>query len=105
MNSFVTQRCYTHPAREAACFCAECRKPFCRECVIEVDGRLTCAQCLFSITRAAKTSSGIVGRALSVFSIPVAIIICWVVFYLFGRVLLLEESARHENDPASQGSR
>lgn len=39
-------RCVRHPEREAAAKCPVCGQPFCRECVIEHEGRFLCAGCL-----------------------------------------------------------
>ena len=40
------QRCLNHPAREAVARCMACTGYYCRECVVENEGRLTCATCL-----------------------------------------------------------
>ena len=37
--------CLNHPKREAAAQCTSCGKPFCRECVTELDGRMVCGPC------------------------------------------------------------
>ena len=47
------QRCLIHTEREAAARCGRCERFFCRECVTEHDGRMTCAACLRAITAAA----------------------------------------------------
>src|SRR4051794_20651456 len=39
-------RCLNHAGRGAAARCLACGKSFCRECVTEHEGRLTCAVCL-----------------------------------------------------------
>ncbi|MCL1920331.1 MAG: rhomboid family protein [Kiritimatiellaeota bacterium] len=44
--SLRRERCILHPDREAAACCPSCRRPFCRECVTEHDGRLLCAACI-----------------------------------------------------------
>src|ERR1700722_16968074 len=41
-----TGRCSNHAERLAVARCLACRNSFCRECVTEHDGRLTCAACL-----------------------------------------------------------
>jgi sulfite exporter TauE/SafE len=46
------RRCVRHPAREAAARCPACGGFFCRECVVEHDGRLLCTPCLAKITKA-----------------------------------------------------
>jgi hypothetical protein len=42
----ASARCLNHPDRFAAGRCLECQRTFCRECVTEHSGRLTCANCL-----------------------------------------------------------
>ena len=39
-------RCFNHADRMAAARCLTCQRSYCRECVTEHDGRLTCAACL-----------------------------------------------------------
>jgi len=36
--------CHNHPEVEAAGTCSYCGKPFCRECLVEVDGRMVCKE-------------------------------------------------------------
>ena len=40
------QRCLNHSSREAVGRCPSCKHFYCRECVVEHDGRLTCTRCL-----------------------------------------------------------
>ena len=40
------RRCVRHPNRDAAARCPSCQQYFCRECVVEHDGRLLCSDCL-----------------------------------------------------------
>lgn len=44
--TLVRQRCLIHVEREAAARCGRCARFFCRECVTEHDGAMTCAACL-----------------------------------------------------------
>ena len=46
------QRCLIHPEREAAARCGRCERFFCRECVTEHGGQMTCAACLREVAAA-----------------------------------------------------
>jgi hypothetical protein len=37
--------CLNHPEVEAAAPCSYCRRPFCSGCLVELVGRLLCAEC------------------------------------------------------------
>jgi hypothetical protein len=39
-------KCVNHPRAEAAATCAECGRPFCAECSVELDHRQWCRDCL-----------------------------------------------------------
>jgi hypothetical protein len=38
--------CYLHPDREPVGACTSCGRPICRECAVEVQGKLLCRECL-----------------------------------------------------------
>ncbi len=88
MPGLASKRCFHHGTREAVCRCPECRRFFCRECVVPFDGRLLCATCIAKATTAPadaeKRSPHIVQMALG----TVALLVIWVVFYLFGWIVL-----------------
>ncbi|MGA2614144.1 MAG: LIM domain-containing protein [Spirochaetia bacterium] len=42
-------KCSTHPRAESIASCARCGRPFCGECVVEVDERMWCRECLKAI--------------------------------------------------------
>ncbi len=46
MSALADQRCFHHASREAVVRCPECRRFFCRECVIEHRGRMVCSECI-----------------------------------------------------------
>ncbi len=46
------RRCARHSTREAAARCPSCGEFFCRECVVEHDGKLLCSTCLARLTGA-----------------------------------------------------
>ena len=49
-------KCSNHPRVEATATCAECGKPFCASCVVELDHRTWCRDCLARIV--ARTGAG-----------------------------------------------
>jgi len=50
--------CTNHPESEAAATCTYCGKPFCNECLVEVDGRMVCKSDVTRMYREAKESAG-----------------------------------------------
>lgn len=49
--------CTNHPEVEAQGMCAYCGKPFCKECLVEVKGRMYCKDDLGNVLDEAKQSS------------------------------------------------
>lgn len=47
-------KCTNHPEREADGMCAYCGKPFCKECLVEVKGRMYCKDDLGNVLDEAK---------------------------------------------------
>ena len=45
-------RCRRHPERPASARCPACGGTYCRECVVEHDGRILCASCLRAAAQA-----------------------------------------------------
>ena len=50
-------KCTNHPEVEAQGMCAYCGKPFCKDCLVEVKGRMYCKEDLGSVLDEAKNSS------------------------------------------------
>ena len=50
-------KCTNHPEREADGMCAYCGKPFCKECLVEVKGRMYCKADLGNVFDEAKQSA------------------------------------------------
>ena len=50
-------KCTNHPEREADGMCAYCGKPFCKECLVEVKGRMYCKEDLGNVLDEAKQQS------------------------------------------------
>jgi len=96
MEALSRQRCLHHPAREAVARCPECGRFFCRECVVEHDDRVICAECLKRLVRAPGGSRARFA-ALSRLGYGLAgFILAWLFFYGFGRMLLLIPSSFHD---------
>ncbi len=96
MSSLLQQRCLHHPGREAVARCPECRRYFCRECVVEHDDRLLCAACLEQWNRARvvrKVRWGFVGEWLIAGG---SLMVGWMFFYFMGQALLAIPDAMHE---------
>jgi hypothetical protein len=92
------QRCVLHPRREAAARCPGCRRFFCRECVVEHEGRLLCASCVADV--AAQAGRGrrrwVLRGLMGWTGLVVALLLTWLCFYLLGRALLVLPSDLHE---------
>lgn len=99
MSTLVAQRCLNHPSREAAARCPQCRRPYCRECVTEHDGRFLCASCLRKSTGPREAR----GPRLRWLTVPlhllVGLAVAWTVFEFLGLVLLRTPSQWHEGIP------
>ncbi len=50
-------KCTNHPEVDAQGMCAYCGKPFCKECLVEVKGRMYCKDDLGNVLDEAKQSS------------------------------------------------
>ena len=92
MTALVHQRCFEHTQREASSRCPRCKRYFCRECVVEHQGRITCTSCLKEL--AAKPDGRT--RRVSVLYAMLGFLLAWFVFYELGRVLLLIPASFHE---------
>jgi hypothetical protein len=82
LSSLIQQRCIVHLDREAAVRCPVCRRFYCRECVIEHDGRMMCAHCVarFEAAPERRGSSTAVWGMLSL----IGFLVDWLIFYYFG---------------------
>ncbi len=87
MPGLASQRCFHHETREAVCRCPECRRFFCRECVVSFDGRLLCAACIARASEPplAPRKSSHAGQILLGM---VALFLIWAIFYCLGWIIL-----------------
>jgi hypothetical protein len=81
------QRCFHHPAREAVCRCTGCSRPFCRECVVDHDGRLVCTACLAERVSGPR-ASGRGRRVKAIATGATGFLLAWVFFYSAVKLLL-----------------
>lgn len=82
------RRCARHPSREAAARCPGCAEFFCRECVVEHDGKLLCSTCLSRAVGQAETRGqrrAAVRRATAILS---GAVMLWLLFYSAGALLV-----------------
>jgi len=81
-------RCTNHDSRQAAGLCPSCRRPFCRECLTEHEGRLTCAACLRRTAKASLTGPSLFAQARRALVVPAlalaALFGSWIFFYSLG---------------------
>ena len=90
----VRQRCLIHVEREAAARCGRCGRFFCRECVTEHDGAMTCAACLRELAatrhKALKPrfwrGAWVVGATRAV-KVVLGVGAAWLFFHLIGHSL------------------
>ncbi|HLP06689.1 MAG TPA: B-box zinc finger protein [Opitutaceae bacterium] len=80
-------RCARHPDREAAARCPACGQPFCRECVVEHEGRLLCSGCLAKLTAAPARASRDLSGLRHALSLAAAAVFLWFAFFFVGELL------------------
>jgi hypothetical protein len=94
-------RCLNHHEREAVARCPQCRQFFCRECVLEHDGRLICAGCLRKMTEPAAARrrvplAGLLRTLWRAAQLVLGVFIAWMVFNQVGRILISIPPALHD---------
>lgn len=82
------RRCARHTAREAAARCPACAEFFCRECIVEHDGRLLCSACLAKRAISVEQRRGRFRGVSRVLRTGAGVIALWLVFYWIGALLL-----------------
>ncbi len=83
MNALVDQRCWHHPSREAVVRCPQCRRFYCRECVVEHLGRMICATCVVQAAGAKSRPAGFHAARWTVFAAG-GFFLVWLIFYYLG---------------------
>lgn len=87
-GSLHTRRCARHADREAAARCPSCGGFFCRECVVEHDGRLLCTSCLERQAASPPARRGGWAGARRSLGLAAATLAAVLVFYGIGSLLL-----------------
>lgn len=95
-NTLIQQRCFHHASREAVARCPECRRFFCRECVVEHDDRLLCSDCLSKQVRPSFAKRYHLGGFVTALRLGLAFLALWWCFYLLGQMLLHIPGTFHE---------
>lgn len=86
MARVIRQQCFNHSASEAAARCPGCGRFYCRECVVDFEGRLLCASCVAKLSAAPRRQRrfGVLRR----FVLTVAgFVLLWALFALLGVAL------------------
>jgi hypothetical protein len=87
-GSIQTRRCARHIGREAAARCPACGGFFCRECIVEHEGRLLCTGCLAKAAAAAHSAAGRSAAARRRLALLAATLAALLMFYGMGSILL-----------------
>src|SRR4051812_9045909 len=98
MSTLALQRCLHHAEREAVARCPECTQFFCRECVVEHDGRVLCSACRKKIVSGEQGQRGWLRHAVTGAHFAGSVILLWLCFFLLGKALLAIPASFHEGD-------
>jgi len=104
MSSFQ-HACFIHGGREAVALCLECRRAFCRECVVDHDGRLICATCLTRLRHKPERAPGAFRSFLRTLGVAAALLLCWMIFYLGARAIVTTDTSRHTFSSSPESER
>ncbi len=95
MSLLAERRCFNHAHREAVAQCTQCGNFYCRECVTEHKGRMTCARCLTPRKEQPRKRRLLSGLTTAL-QLLVGIVIVWSTFYYLGKALLILPSHFHK---------
>lgn len=98
MSTLALQRCLHHAEREAVARCTSCTQHYCRECIVEHEGRVLCSECRGKLLQKFHRRSGFGSRLGTGVHVALSILVLWFSIYLFGKALLLIPSSFHEGD-------
>jgi len=96
LGSLAANRCFNHPDREAVALCSSCGRHYCRECVTEHHGRMTCSHCLRQLSGRDKGGKNRLILAVRGVEMAAGLTLLWLILYYIGRVLILLPSSFHE---------
>jgi hypothetical protein len=98
MSTLALQRCLHHVEREAVARCTSCTEHFCRECIVEHEGRVICSECRGKLLQKTGRRTGFGKHVAAGLHLTISIFVLWFSIYLFGKTLLLIPSSFHEGD-------
>lgn len=99
MSSFAARKCVRHTEREAAARCPSCGGDFCRECIVEHDGRVLCANCLAKLVTppgAAQIPAAWKRKSGDAVVTAACVLLLWIAFYGFGQFVKALPPDLHE---------
>lgn len=96
INSLAANRCFNHPGREAIALCATCGRHYCRECVTEHKGRMTCSFCLKQMAEKKTRRKSRLLLPVRGVEMAAGLTLLWLILYYLGRLLILLPSSFHE---------
>ncbi len=96
LGQLHARRCVRHTAREAAARCPGCGEFFCRECVVEHDGKLLCAACIARTSGTRATRRERLAAVRRVGSTTAGALVLWWLFYAAGTLLLKIPAEFHD---------
>lgn len=92
----TSNRCFNHPGREAIALCASCGRHYCRECVTEHKGRMTCSFCLQQMSEKKEIRRNRLLLPVRGVETAAGLFLLWLILYYLGRLLILLPSSFHE---------
>jgi hypothetical protein len=103
-------RCFNHDLRQASGLCATCSRSYCRECLTEHSGRLTCSFCLRRPAAAGKPGHSFLSGVRRKLIIPAMAVAAFfgasLLFYSLGITLeLMTEPPGGQQSQGSQAAR
>lgn len=95
-HPLAANRCFNHTGREAIALCTSCERHYCKECVTEHRGRMTCSFCLNQLSEKKERRKSMLLLPVKAAETGVGLTLLWLVFYYLGRLLILIPSSFHE---------
>jgi hypothetical protein len=96
IDSLAGNRCFNHISREAIALCSSCGRHYCKECVTEHMGRMTCSYCIERLPVKKELKRGTLYLAVRGFEMAAGLMLLWLILYYIGRLLILLPSSFHE---------
>lgn len=95
-GSVARARCRNHADREAVARCPECGNYFCRECIVEYEGRWICKDCLETLLAQKTVRKGrrLFRRAAMWGLTALSFLLAWSFFMMLGRFMILLQDLR-----------